>query len=105
MPVLTREQKIAKGKRLAAAQSTPVLIESLVKLGEQIDAEREVAMRTQDYGQIQALNMTRHWVVETLENRYPEASAAVGKAYDEAPEDADLDYNALLIAAIPENEK
>lgn len=103
----TRDQKIARAKRLAANQRTPVLIETLTRLDIQIAEERPRAQRTKDYTQIQALNLTRSWTIEALENRYPKAAEAVVKAFDEATDEEleNLDYDTILLAAIPANEK
>jgi hypothetical protein len=103
----TRDQKIARAKRFAATQRTPVLIESLAKIDIQIAEERPRAQRTKDYRQIQALNLTRSWTIEALENRYPEAAEAVTKAFDEATDEEldNLDYDTILLAAIPASEK
>lgn len=51
--------------------------------------------------------MVRAWTIEELERRHPAASAAVEKAFEEtdaafvAGNDADVDYVAVLLAAIP----
>ncbi|MEV8610267.1 hypothetical protein AB0383_20470 [Amycolatopsis sp. NPDC051373] len=92
-----------KAQRLVQAQSTQTLITSLTALGPQIDEARETAQRTKNYDDAQALNLTRSWVVNELENRHPEASAAVEQAFIDAETDEDmlaLDYDMLLIAAI-----
>lgn len=57
-------------------------------------------------------SMARAWTIEELERRYPEASAAVEKAFDDAaiteaacapnPTIVEVDYVAVLLAAIPE---
>jgi hypothetical protein len=106
MPTLTRQQKIDKAMDKARALSTGALIISLLKLDADIEAERPRATETKDYDQIQALNMTRSWVIQVLEERYPAASDAVGDAFDAAEAlGEDIDYVATLIAAIPESEK
>lgn len=107
MPTMTRDQKIAKGKRMATAQSTPVLIETLARLDVLIAEERIRAAATKNYADIQALNLTRSWTIEALENRFPEAAEAIVKAFDEATDEEleNLDYDAILLAAIPESEK
>jgi hypothetical protein len=103
----TRDQKIARAKRLAANQRTPVLIETLAKIDTQIAEALPDAQRTKDYAQVQALNLTRAWTIEALENRYPEAAEAITKAFDEATDEEleTLDYDTILLAAIPASEK
>lgn len=105
MSTMTREQKIEKAKRFTASKGTPVLVTSLLALGPQIAEAAALARKTKQYGDVQALNLVAYWTREALENRYPEAAAAVEKAYDEAPDDVELDYDAILLAAITESEK
>jgi len=106
MPTLTRQQKIEKAKNKARALSTGALIVSLLRLDADIETERPRATETKDYDQIQALTLTRSWVIQVLEERYPAASDAVGDAFDLAEANGeDIDYVATLIAAIPESEK
>lgn len=100
MSTMTREQKIEKAKNFTASQSTPVLVVSLISLGQQIAEAAALARQTKQYGDVQALNLVAYWTREALENRYPEAAAAVEKAFDDDP-DGDLDYDAILLAAIP----
>lgn len=53
--------------------------------------------------------MVRAWIIDTLENRYPDASAAVELAFDSAQlalmetgVEPEVDYVAVLLGAIPE---
>lgn len=100
MATTTRDQKIAKAKSFTTCQSTPVLVTSLRALGAQITTATAIARKTKRYDDVQALNLVAYWTREALENRYPEAAAAVEKAFDDDP-DGDLDYDAILLAAIP----
>lgn len=52
--------------------------------------------------------MARAWTIDELERRYPEASAAVEKAFADAAiaeaagaEGGEVNYGAILLAAIP----
>lgn len=85
----------ARAKALTAGQSTPVLVTSLIALEAQL-AELEATS-----ADAQALRLPRAWIIEALEHRFPEASAAVEQAFDTAPEDAEVDYVAVLLAAVP----
>jgi hypothetical protein len=102
MTTTTRQDKIARGKALTAEKSTPVLVASLRSLGPQIDKAREVAAVTGEFEDCQALGLVRSWVVTALEDRYPHLADALDAAF-EADEDAD--YDAVLIANIPEADK
>lgn len=104
MATTTRDQKIAKAKSFTARQSTPVLVTGLRALRVQITTAIAIARETKRYDDVQALNLVAYWTREALENRYPEAAAAVEKAFDDDP-DGDLDYDAILLAAIPASEK
>lgn len=96
---MTRSQLTAKAKKFIAGQSTSMLTTSLLL----VDAQERTPETV----------LTRAWIIEELENRFPEASAAVEKAFDEmdmaimsAPEGADpvqfeVDYVAILLASIP----
>jgi hypothetical protein len=53
--------------------------------------------------------MVRAWIIDALENRYPNASAAVELAFDSAQlalmetgVEPEVDYVAVLLGAIPE---
>jgi len=106
MPTLTRQQMIEKAKNKARALSTGALITSLLKLDADIAIERPRAIETQDFDQCQALTLTRSWVIQVLEERYPAAEAAVGNAFEAAEATGeDIDYTATLIAAIPASER
>lgn len=108
MTVSIRDQKIAKAKAFTAAQRTPVLVQSLRTVQLQIAELRGVVN-----DQTNALRLTRSWIISELEERYPNAAAAVAKAFDDAdaamiaaPDGVDLDqfdvdYEAVLINAIP----
>jgi hypothetical protein len=99
-----RQSAIARGKALAAAQSTPALILSLLALAPRIEAARAKAEATgaiADYDTCAALNTAHAWTVGALEDRYPQAVEALEAAFEAAGEDGEVDYDAVLIAAIP----
>lgn len=99
---LTRDEKIAKAKGYVAACPTRILVQSLRGIGPQIAAARALAGETKDYGHCQALNLTRSWIVEALEARYPEVVPVIDAAFEVSD---DIDYDAVMIAAIPEGER
>jgi len=98
----SRQDLIARGKALTAEKSTPVLVAALRSLSSKVDQARELARVTGQYEDCQALNLTRSWVVQALEDRYPAAVQALEEAFEA---DEDSDYDAVLIAAIPEAER
>jgi hypothetical protein len=117
---MTRQQKIAKAKAFTAKQSTKVLVQSLLALLPQIEAATAKAGKTKaiaDYDACQPLLMNRSWIIDALEKRYPEASDAVRAAFEAAdaamiaaptdtdPRQFDVDYEAVLINAIPATER
>lgn len=105
MATLTREQKIDKAKAYTVARTTKLLVQSLRGLEPQIDAARDRASITKaeaDYITCEALNQSRSWIIEELEARYPAASAAVEAAFEAGD---DVDYDAVLINAIPASER
>lgn len=80
---------------LMAQTSTPALVTSLLALDATAPRSREESMAFT-------------WTINELERRFPEASAAVGAAYEEderrlmAGEDGqEVDYVAVLLAHIP----
>lgn len=100
MATLTRDQKIAKAKAYTAARTTPLLVQALTAIGPQIDAARAKAGKTKadaDYLDCEALNMSRMWMIEALEARYPAVVAVVSAALDA---DEDADYDAVFVAAV-----
>lgn len=97
--------KINAGKQHAQKQTTPVLVVTLAQLDIQFADAATKAKHTGDYGTVQALNMVRSWTIEALELRYPAASQAVEAAFDNAADDEEVDYVAVLLAAIPAGEK
>lgn len=82
-----------RAKRFTQAQSTAVLSTSLLKL--------------YDDGKTRTLSaeerLVHAWITDELEERFPEASAAVERAFDEAEDNdvAEVDYVAVLLAHIP----
>lgn len=99
---LTRDEKIAKAKGYVAVCPTRLLVQSLRDIGPQIDAARTLAKETKDYDHCQALNLTRSWIIGALEARYPETSAIIDAAFEASD---DVDYDAVMIAAIPASER
>jgi hypothetical protein len=97
VPTQTQVLK-AEAAQVIARTSTPTLVTSLIAVDKMAGQE---ALRV------------RAWIIEALEERYPEASAAVEAAFEanEAamiaapdgadPADFDVDYVAVLIAALP----
>ncbi len=87
----------AKLTALFARSSTRTLVESLRTL--------DATPRTPDH------SWARAKPIAELDRRYPAASTAVEAAFEaaelrtEAGEDVEVDYVAVLIAAIPENER
>jgi hypothetical protein len=87
---------IEKMQALLAKTPTRVLVESLPLL----EAQERSPER----------NLVRGMTIEELERRYPQAAAAVESAYDaaeeqfEAGEGGEVDYVAVLVAAIPSEE-
>lgn len=87
---MTTEAKLAA---LFARSSTPALVTSLLTL----DAAKSSPER----------NWARAKTIGELERRFPEAAAAVEQAFDAAETDieqggtGDVDYVAVLVAAIP----
>jgi hypothetical protein len=84
-----------KARAKLAATSTALLTDSLRRVTDPKTPEER---------------MVRAWIIDTLEDRYPDASAAVETAFDSAElramESADypvenVDYVAILINAIP----
>lgn len=107
MATLTREQKIEKAKAYLAARSTRLLVESLRDIGPQIEAARAKASITRtdgDYLECQALNQSRSWIVQELIERHPEVDIALDIAFEQAG-DNDVDFDAVMIAAIPASER
>ncbi|QYN17514.1 hypothetical protein [Amycolatopsis sp. DSM 110486] len=98
----TREQKIAKGKALIAAQPTRILVGTLLELRTKPDDSLSAEER-----------LVHAWVCEALEERYPKASEALDTAFAEFetaveaapdgtdPAQFDFDFDAVLIANIP----
>jgi hypothetical protein len=90
--------KQAEARALTAAQPTATLVTSLRAIVDPKTPEER---------------MVHAWIIDALEERYPAAGAAVEKAFDEAEQKAimsgelahpaeDVDYVAVLLAAIPE---
>lgn len=94
---MTQTGTAARLAALFARTSTPALVTSLRTL----DATATTAER----------RWARAKTIEELERRYPTASAAVEAAFEaaelriEAGEDVEVDYAAVLIAAIPASER
>lgn len=101
MTTETHAQLIAQGRALAARKSTEALLLSLSTLVPKVKAAREKASISRNYDECQVLNLMASWVVHELEERYPAAADAVNDAFDAAgDDDAELDYDALLIAEV-----
>lgn len=86
-------QSLIEARAKLAEQPTPVLLSCLVEVADpQDESER----------------MIRAWIIDALENRYPDASAAVEIAFDSAQlalmetgVEPEVDYVAVLLANIP----
>lgn len=101
MTTETHTQLLAQGRTLAAEQSTPVLLQSLELLRPLIKDAREKASVSRNYDECEALNLQCSWIVHELEDRFPAAFDAVNDAFDAAgDDDAELDYDAILIAEV-----
>lgn len=98
-----RDQKIEQGLADTRAQSTLTLVGSLITLEQAIPAARAAARRTRGFVDVRALSLVLHWTLEVLEERHPETAAAIEKAFAETPDDVEIDYVAVVIAAIPES--
>lgn len=86
-----RDRMIARVKSLP----TPLLVSSLAMA----DAQLKKAKPGSD--DARALLMTRVWLIEEVEHRFPEALAAVEAECDRVADDEDLDYVAVLLTAVP----
>lgn len=82
-----------KARAKLAATSTKMLADSLRLVADPQTAEER---------------MVRAWIIDTLEDRYPDASAAVEIAFDsaglalmETGVEPEVDYVAVLLDAIP----
>jgi hypothetical protein len=79
-----------------ARMSTPVLVAALLEL-----EAKGYDVRTPEE------RMARTWLIDELEDRFPEASAAVGAAFEHAEEldpgdpRSEVDYVAVLVAHLP----
>lgn len=107
METLTREQMIEKAKALIAGQPTKTLVQSLREIGPQIAAARakaDITRTDDDYLMCQALNQPRSWIVQELISRHPEIDIALDIAFEQAG-DNDIDFDAVMIAAIPASER
>ena len=84
----------AKLAALFARTSTPALVTALLTLDKTADTPE--------------LRWSRAKTIGELERRFPDASAAVERAFDEAEGQepyAEVDYVAVLIAAIPADQR
>lgn len=102
MSTTTRKQNTDRAMALTAAQSTSVLIASLLSLEGMIEGAADPTSEG-----AQAQRLTRAWVISELEARYPRGEAAVQDAFEvwdaahERGEDpVEVDYVAVLVANI-----
>lgn len=87
-----------RAKKFTASQPANVLAASLLKL---YDEGKKRNLSAEE-------RLVHAWLIDELEERFPEASDAVERAFDEAEDDdaadvAEVDYVAVLLAHIPTN--
>lgn len=87
----------AQLREIYRSASTATLIESVRHLEQAVNTKPTPELR-----------LTRSWVITELERRYPEASDAVDRAFEEdeirvaaGADPTEIDYVGILIAAIP----